>query len=485
MQGNSPDALVRTANQLLMAGSIDEAIPAFERALRAHPDLPESWYNLAYLQRCARRFEESLRSYGQALATGVARPEEVHVNRAAILSDHLERGDDAETELQTAVRLNPRYVVAWLNLGNLYEDWGEPIRARAAYEQVLRIEPGNGRALARLTAIDIFEGCASDAPARLQDALARPGNSLEDIAELSFALGNALDAAARYDEAWQTFTAANRAARALAPQGLRYDHRAQEALVDALMCLKPNHRKQSAPSQVPRPLFICGMFRSGSTLAEQILARHSAVTAGGELEFIPALVGTRLRPYPQALAGASEQALEQLQISYLEELRSRHPHADLVTDKRVDNFQHIALIKAIFPSARIVHTTRNPLDNILSIYFLFFGSSVTYGWDLRDIAHWYKQYRRLMDHWASVYGADIHDLPYEKIVQDPEPNIRRLLDFCGLEWEPDCLAQRPSSRPVRTASAWQVRQPLHQRSAGRWKNYEQHLGEVREMLAAP
>jgi tetratricopeptide (TPR) repeat protein len=468
-----------------MAGNVDEAIPAFERLLAARPDLPDSWYNLAYLQRCARRFEESLRSYAEALATGVARPEEIHLNRAVILSDHLERGEEAQRELETAIRLNPRFAVAWLNLGNLFEDWGEPLRARGAYEQALRIEPGNGRALARLTAIDIFQGRASEAPARLRGALGQPGNSTEDVAELSFALGNALDAVGRYDEAWASITEANRAAQSLVPPELRYDPRAHEALVDALVELPPKQPVGRGSPPSSRPIFICGMFRSGSTLAEQILARHSKVTAGGELEFIPSLVQTRLRPYPQALSDASGQMLEEFRASYLEEVGSRHPGADVVTDKRVDNFLHVALIKALFPDARIVHTVRSPIDNILSIYFLFFGSGINYGWDLRDITHWYKQYRRLMSHWAGIYGDDIHDLSYDSVVSNPEPSVRELLDFCGLEWEPDCLAERQSAGPVRTASAWQVRQPLHQRSSGRWRNYDKHLSEVRDMLAAP
>lgn len=129
----------------------------------------------------------------------------------------------------------------------------------------------------------------------------------------------------------------------------------------------------------PAPLFICGMFRSGSTLAEQILARHSRITAGGELEFTPAMIGADRQPYPQTLADASPAKLAKLMQNYLDELRAILPHADLVTDKRVDNFLHIGLIKAIFPDARIVHTTRDPLDNILSIYFLHFAGGVAYG----------------------------------------------------------------------------------------------------------
>lgn len=481
MASETPEALLRRANQLLTAGDIPAAIEAHERLLAIRPDLPDSWYNLGYLHRCARQFEAALAAYSEALGRGVAGAEEVHVNRAVILSEHLDRGEEAEAELKAALRVNPHYLVAWLNLGNLYEDWGEPLRARSAYEEALKIAPGNGRALARLTAIRIFEGQATGAPERLRQALGSPGISIDDAAELAFALGSALDTEGAYDDAFSAFSAANRISRDAAPPGSRYDRQAQEALVDALISMPLPAAAGLQDPRPPQPIFICGMFRSGSTLAEQILARHSRVTAGGELEYVPAMVKMKLQPYPQALAQAQTEMLNELQQAYLAELRSIHPTADIVTDKRVDNFLHIGLIKSLFPQARIVHTVREPLDNILSVYFLHFDSSIAYGTDLADIAHFYRQYRRLMAHWKSVYGEDIFDFSYDEVVTDPEPAIRRLLDFCGLGWEPGCLAATPNGGPVRTASSWQVRQPLHARSSGRWRNYERHLGAIRDL----
>jgi tetratricopeptide (TPR) repeat protein len=464
-----------------MAGRVAEAIDAHLQLLAVRPDLPDSWYNLAYLQRCDRRFEEALVSYGEALARGVSGAEEVHLNRAVILSEHLERGEEAEAELQAGLRLNPRFLTGWLNLGNLYEDWGDPARARAAYERALEIAPSNGRALARRTMIDIFTGTLGNASAQLRAALASPGISMEDAAELGFALGNALDAVCAYDQAFAAVAEANRASRQSAPVDRRYDPGKQEALVDALIAMTPPSIADVAPPAAPAPLFICGMFRSGSTLAEQILARHSRIIAGGELEFIPAMVRSRLQPYPQALAGASNALLVELRQSYLAELRAIHPSANLVTDKRVDNFLHIGLIKSIFPDARIVHTARHPLDNILSIYFLHFADGVGYGASLEDAAHYFGQYRRLMAHWQTRYPDDIFDLSYDLLVTDPEQAIHTLLGFLGLPPEP-LMNQASATKSVRTPSAWQVREPLHTRSSGRWRNYEAQLAGVRRQL---
>jgi hypothetical protein len=136
----------------------------------------------------------------------------------------------------------------------------------------------------------------------------------------------------------------------------------------------------------------------------------------------------------------------------------------------------------MFPEARIVHTRRHPLDNLLSIYFLHFTHEVDYGLSLADSAHWYGQYSRLMEHWKSLYPGDIFDFDYDEAVRDPRREVAALLDFCGLDWEEACLASSSTSSAVRTASAWQVRQPLHSRSSGRWRNYERHLSEARRAL---
>ncbi|MGZ8997504.1 MAG: sulfotransferase family protein, partial [Allosphingosinicella sp.] len=160
------------------------------------------------------------------------------------------------------------------------------------------------------------------------------------------------------------------------------------------------------------------------------------------------------------------------------------PGAAFITDKRPDNFLHIGLIKTLFPAAKIVHTRRNPLDNILSIYFLHFQHSIDYGLDLGDIAHWYQQYVRLMDHWHSLYGEDILDVEYDVLVREPEATIARVLAFCGLLWEDQCLSFHENRGVVKTASAWQVRKPLYQRSSGRWRNYRAHFGNLVDRFEA-
>lgn len=476
------DALLRRAAALREAGRVPEAIEAYEAALRLNPAAPNSWYNLGWLQHRARRYEAALASYGEALARGVAEPEEVHLNRGVILADCLARPDQAEAELAAALALNPRYVPALLNLGNLNEDRGDRAAARNAYAQALAIEPDHRLALARLAGLADPAGVDAALVGRLRDALAVPSTPAER-ADLGYALGRILDASGAYDEAFAAYDAANRASREAAGPGFSpYDRAAAEASVDRLIAAFPEPRA-AASGQGEAPIFICGMFRSGSTLAEQILASHSMVIPGGELDLLPALIRERLQPWPEALAAADAETIDGLRDAYLTGVRARHPAASLVTDKRPDNFLHIGLIKGMFPDAKIVHTRRDPLDNCLSAWFLQLDPAMAYAFDLSDTGHWYRQYRRLMDHWQKLFPDSIHDLDYDAMVADPEAEIAALLDFCGLPWEDSCLAFHRATNAVRTASAWQVREPFYRRSSGRWRHYEAHLAPLRAALA--
>jgi hypothetical protein len=158
------------------------------------------------------------------------------------------------------------------------------------------------------------------------------------------------------------------------------------------------------------------------------------------------------------------------------------PGAQRVTDKRPDNFLHIGLIKRLFPQARIVLTTRDPLDNCLSIFFLHLDQRMSYALNLLDIGHHYRQYLRLMAHWKASYPDDIFELPYDSLVREPKEVMGNLLDFLGLEWSDGCLEISASGRAIKTASVWQVREPLYQRSSGRSRHYEKQLAALKEYL---
>ena len=475
--------LIREANALREAGRLAEAEAAYLRILGRWPSLPDCWFNLGVVQRRSGRFEAALASYQQALAHGITAPEEVHLNRAVIYSDCLRQDAAAERELREALTLNPAYVAALLNLANLHEDRGQRNEARALYERALELDPRCFVALARFA--DLLPPGDHDAQllARLRAALADRKACAADRARLGFALGRALDAAGDYRGAFAAYQAANRDSRLSAlPAPAHYDRSAQEQMTERLIAAPLPPPLPAAQGARPRPIFICGMFRSGSTLTEQLIAAHPGVAAGGELDLLPSLIA-RLQPYPECLASTSPAQLTQLAAAYRERSAGLFPGAAYVTDKRLDNFFYLGLIKALLPDALIVHTTRDPLDNCLSVYFLHLDQRMSYALDLMDTGHFYRQYRRLMTHWKRLFAADIIDFDYDRFVRTPEASARALFTALGLEWDPQFLERPRTAGAVKTASVWQVREPLYRRASGRARHYSQEVAPLRAYLS--
>jgi tetratricopeptide (TPR) repeat protein len=482
----SAEDLIREAQRLHGLGRLSEAIAAYQRALLQMPEHANSWFNLGLLFRQAHRPDEALVCYQMALNLGITEPATVHLNCAVIFADYLRQDDAAERELRTALQLRPGFIPALLNLANIQEDRGRRKEALELYRTVLELDPRCSLALARFANMQSPADCNAQLIAQLQAALARPDLTDADQALLGFALGRVLDATDAYDEAFSAYTVANAAVRANAARaGQRYDRRAQEQFIDRLITnvsavASPN----AAPARPgPAPIFVCGMFRSGSTLAEQLLAAHPGVAAGGELELLPSLVAQELAPFPESLASKSAVELARLAGTYRDAVAVRFPGAAQVIDKRPDNFLYIGLIKALFPDAKIVHTTRDPLDNCLAVYFLHLDTGVSYATDLMDIGHYYRAYRRLMAHWRTRYGADIIDLDYDHLVREPAAVAIPVFEALGLRWDDKFLEFHIADRPARTASVWQVREPLYQRSSGRSRHYAQQLASLRAYLA--
>jgi hypothetical protein len=227
------------------------------------------------------------------------------------------------------------------------------------------------------------------------------------------------------------------------------------------------------------PILVLGMPRSGTTLVESVLASHSQVGAGEELPFW----NRRGRDLVAAGALPSGKELDAIAQAYLGVLRGISD-APRVTDKKPDNFFWAGLIHLVFPEARIVHCRRYPLDTCVSILGNFFAPRPDFSTEPGDLVYYWREYRRLMAHWRAVLPDDRYlELDYEALVAEPEPTIRRLLEFCGLEWEESCLHPERSTRTVSTASLWQVRRPISTGSIGRWRRYEPWLEELRALAA--
>lgn len=487
--------LLQQARKLEQAGRGGQAATAYQDLLQQYPELPDVWYALGYLLRQLGRFDDALTAYAQALERGVRDPHEVHLNRAVIFTDYLHDHDAAERELLAALRLDPNYVPARLNLGNLCEDLGQREQAIAHYEQIL-IQPERGGgvpalrvdAIARLLSLRVPESIDDPWLQRAADC-ARSSDPIDDSnrANLLFALGRTYDALRSYDLAFAAFADANHHAGRNGPP---YRPQAMKLHVDALIAATPRSFAASPPNDHGdrlEPVFICGMFRSGSTLIEQVLNAHPLITAGGELDFFPRLVAGPLAPFPASMSGLDNDACATLAMQYREHLQRIVSHqgsgARYVTDKRPDNFLLLGLIKRLFPRARIIHTTRDPLDNGLSVFTQHLHQAAApYSSDLSAIGHYYGQYRRLLAHFDTCFAEDILRFDYDQFVRDPEPCLRRLLEFLQLPWDARCLDFHAQRSTVKTASLWQVRRPLYRESSGRWRNYTCQLQPLRDAL---
>lgn len=458
----------------------DKAISCYRRLLRRHPKLANTHYNLGYLLKQYHYYEEALAAYRDALNCGIERPEEVYLNMGVIYSDHLRQEQKAKESLEIALSLNPEYIAALFNLANIYEEEGDKKTAQALFEKIIDQDPSYYPALARLGDVKIFDDPEDPLIQKMKRAVQEKNVDISTRTNLYFALGKALNDCGAYDDAFGHYQKANQCNKQTVPG---YDRAGQERMTNDLMrVFSQEWFDKIEPISDASPIFICGMFRSGSTLTEQILASHPMVTAGGEVDFFVRKIQSHFAQYPASVLGSNPEIFKNLADDYISHLGKTFPDAAHITDKRPDNYLHLGLLKSLFPKTRIIYTSRNPLDNCLSVFFLRLGNAMNYATDLGNTAHYLKQCRHLMDHWKQMFGRNIFEVNYDDLVRDPRPVIENMLEFCGLDWSDNCLEFHRLDNIVKTASVWQVRQPLYQKSSGRWRNYEKQLASLKNKL---
>ncbi len=244
-------------------------------------------------------------------------------------------------------------------------------------------------------------------------------------------------------------------------------------------------------SDSERPLFIVGLPRSGTTLTEQILASHPQIHGAGELDLLtdlatatPDVLGRRQSSWPETALELKREHVDTIGRQHLERLQSMAPSGPArITDKQPLNFWHLGLVALTLPGARIVHCTRDIRDNGLSIFAENFTPEQRWATELSDIAHYWRGYRRLMAHWREVTGLRTIEVAYEDTIADTQSQAARMTDFLDLPWHPDVLRFHDTGRAVQTPSRWQVRRPIYGTSAGRWRDYEQHIAPLRRAFA--
>lgn len=468
---------------LVMQHRLPEALPVFARMLQLQPHFAEGHMQMGCLLRDLGRHDEACRQFERALELAPALVD------AAVFLGNLRvfqgRPDDALALYEQALRHRPGFPDAVARKALILERYGDKDAAWALLQPLVDqgvVTPG----LAIMYALLAPKYAAADrAITLLEPLLARGGLAPSQQQEVHFALGKLRDRNADYSRAFAHYAAANRLSV------LAFDIPALRDKVQRIMHVFADADVQAtapASESGPVPIFIVGMPRSGTSLVEQILASHSDVAAGGELEVLPEvervaseLLGSAV-PYPECLVGATSVRLSILAERYRKAIADIAGGARCITDKLPPNYERLGLIQHLFPDARIIHVRRDPRDTCLSCFFQNFGNTHTYSTDLRALGEVYGIYRDLMAHWSASLRMPILHIDYEAIVVEPATSVRRLLAFCGLSWQEECLNFHATSRYVHTASYDQVRRPLYDSSVGRWRHYEQHLDELLEAL---
>ncbi len=470
----------RLSNLFADAGLWDLASNCYARFVEHNPGLPNAYYNYAFNLKQAGRYREALVQYQNALDHRIDQAEEVLINMAVICSGDLREDQRAIELLMLALEQKPNYIPALYNLASLYEESGDKHNAARYFGKVVELAPDNIQATARLAELTSYSDPHHPIIQTLVDKFEQGELDAETKINAGYALGKVFNDCSDYDRAFHYYSQANKLDSST---GLPYNRAEQESLVDENLRFFSKKWFENLKSiSTESPIFICGMFRSGSTLVEQILASHPEVTAGGERNFFFNTIKGDLRPYPTSLSRVTSQQFASIADQYLNEMKTAFSYTNFVTDKRPDNIWYIGLIKSIFPNAKIIITERDPLDNCLSVFFLRLAPIMSYANCLSDIAHHYQQQHRLAEHWKSIFPESVYQIGYDDLVSSPASNIGNLLEFLGLDWSDECLNFHQLKNRVKTASVWQVRQPLYTSSSGRWRNYSQYIEPLREQL---
>jgi tetratricopeptide (TPR) repeat protein len=512
---NPPDKakaqlLFHRGNKSFTQGAHAEAAALYEAAVELDPSLAEALNNLGSALSHLGRYEEAEGCYREAMAI---KPNfsDPHSNLGVLLRQKSYLAD-SEVCLRRALKLRPNDLDARINLGLTLVFLGRLRDARACFAKVLKTASRNVHALHGMGQIATVEGRFEEAESTFRriieldpkmpnawaalavtrkmtnadgewfkgaEEVAASGVHPLEEANLRFAMGKYCDDINDFACAFQNFKRGNELLKAAAED---YDRKQRSSRIDDLIRTYTREalsKIDGAGSASAKPVFVVGMPRSGTSLAEQIIASHPAAYGAGELQFWDALIFKEAEMTQGILSRPTRHKVAQECLRILE---GRSANAARIVDKTPANADLLGIIYSVFPNARVIYMQRDPIDTCLSCYFQQFLTGLNFTFDLSDLVHYYREHQRIMAHWRAVLPAGfILDVPYEDLVADQETWSRKMLEFMGLEWDPQCLEFHTNKRQVVTASAWQVRQKIYKSSVARWRNYEKFIGPLKAL----
>jgi Flp pilus assembly protein TadD len=475
-----PDAYSNMGEVLRCVGRLEEAEAALRRAVALRPHFADAFAKLGNVLRDRGRLEEAEAACRQAIALDPA-----HAGAYSSLGNVLDDQDrpiDAEAAYRRAIALKPTFAEAYNNLAALLKHRGRLAEARRVVEHTLQFLPRN--ALHFLNLSDVNHFSVGDPHLTAMEELARDISSLpvKQQIELHFALAKAYDDFGRREDCFRQLSAGNALKRRQVP----YDEAAMLAALErtrALFTPELMRAMHNVGEPTSLPVFVVGMPRSGTTLIEQIMASHPQMFGAGELsnlhDAVAWICSAGNASFPAGMVKISGERLRALGARYVADLPRRAPKATLVIDKMPSNFLFAGLIHLALPNARIIHAVRDPVDTCMSCFAKLFAAGQYHTYDLAELGRYYRGYQALMQHWHAILPPGrILDVCYEDVVADLEGQARRIIAHCALSWDDSCLSFHKTDRPVRTASATQVRQPIYRNAIGRWRAHEQLLAPL-------
>jgi tetratricopeptide (TPR) repeat protein len=464
-------------------GMNQEGLDLVNRGLKKWPDKYHFHVQNCKFLICLDRFPEALVCAQETVAKGV--PDLWSILALARVFTILDEVQQALPLYLQACEMQPANPGYWLNLATTERSCGQLDSAREHVEKALALQPEFPSALLVLSSLR--KATENDNSITLLKSLQQGDQwSSIDRTNIGYALGKEFEDLEQWQNAFEALSQGGAAGRREMP----YQRQNSVDLVESLIRHYADARVIAGDVgfETEEPIFIVGMPRTGTTIVESILGAHSDVFAAGELRQFALAIGGALEAGRGPLFGPSqiEQSLQidfrALGETYINSTRPRTGQTRFFTDKRLLNFLYLGLIAKALPKARIIHLKRNPMDTVWSNFKQMFGDTYAYSYDLADTAHFFVLYHQLMEHWMKLMPEHILEVEYEKLVDNQEAETRRILEYCDLQWQQECLDFHTNRDSVTTASSVQVRQPIYRSALQRWRKFEPFLGEAKQIL---
>ncbi len=484
---NPLDAISHLNKSLVLEslGRIDESLESINEGIGLNPVIPKAYLQRAGLYSKKSKYREAFEDYDHALSID-SKFVEAHNNKGALYSD-LGRMREALSSYDKAIQIEPGSAHIHYNKALANASLGHFDEAIKGHEKALELDPTHGQAyhsLSNLTSLKPTNPLVANSLNLIADA----NTSNDSKVPFLFALGKIYEDAGDYDASFSYLEKGNLNKNTLLSFNFQNYVHTFKRIKHVYSEIKSRELNSHRLTNSSRPIFIVGMPRSGTSLVEQILASHQEVYGAGELRFIGELMGKILEPYSHQKKQINNdfplvKALESFGCGYYEKVASLGITSPVFTDKMPHNFRFIGFILKAIPEARVIHCKRQPVATCWSIFKTLFGhTGNSFAYDLNSLGNYYKLYEDLMAFWHREFPGKIYDLSYEGLTENQKDESRRLLDFCGLEWQEECMQFHKTKRAVKTASLNQVRKKLYQGSSDEWKRYERHLRPLIKIL---